>query len=102
MASPGSDLSDEVVRALELGIDDIQLTLKCLPLLGHNQSLLGPSLVLQPEIGDLPSIAASSRRSGAVVNEADPVAVSDNGARRQLPVSRTSRSLRAKASGWPA
>ena len=29
MASPGSDLSDEVVRALELGIDDIQLTLKC-------------------------------------------------------------------------
>jgi hypothetical protein len=38
MASPGSDLSDEVVRALELGIDDIQLTLKCLPLLGRNQS----------------------------------------------------------------
>jgi hypothetical protein len=29
MASPGGDLSDEVVRALELGIDDIQLTLKC-------------------------------------------------------------------------
>src|SRR6266542_4166219 len=35
-------------------------------------------------------------------HEADPVAVLNNGARRQLSSPRTARSLRAKASGWPA
>ena len=42
-------MSDEAldVAMADLSIDDIQFTLKCLPLLGHSQSPLGASLVLQ-------------------------------------------------------
>src|SRR6266550_6319977 len=39
---------------------------------------------------------------GKARHEADPAAVLNNGARRQLSSPRTSRSLCAKASGWPA
>ncbi len=49
MDRPGQVRRDQGEQFDDLGIDGIQLTLKCLPLLGHSQTLPGASLVLPPE-----------------------------------------------------
>jgi len=41
---PGQVRRDQAEQLDDLGIDSIQFTLKCLPLLGHSQTLPGASL----------------------------------------------------------
>jgi hypothetical protein len=57
MGHPGQVRDDQVEQLGDLGIDGVQLALKCLPLLGHSQNLLGTCLIRQPEIAGLPPCA---------------------------------------------
>src|SRR5271165_4117360 len=79
MDRPGQVRRDQGEQLDDLGIDGIQLTLKCLPLLGHSQTLPGEVWV-HCEAGFLALVAASlleaagGRSSPSTTNRAAPLA----------------------------